>query len=256
MRGFLFLFFIFFLELAMKFRLAATTTFVALTFAPAVYALEMTNEMYVVGTLGRSNIGYSAMQVDNNAIYSSSFPVSGVSFNSAQEQDARLAGKLQLGYQFSPNWSVEGGYVNLGKTTYAARNAAQTVTTYKKNLWGQTVVDKRTSIAANSTLREYKVTGWNIVGVGAYPVSDSFSLIGKVGMLRAEVKASTTGKVIGGGDQTWTKWVPTYGVGGDYKLNEEFGLRAEVERFNNFGDDTNTGAASATVFSLGMTGRF
>lgn len=238
----------------MKFHVAAVAPLVVLAFAPAAQALEMSGEMYVVGTLGRSNIGYSEMQVDNNRLFARTLS-SGTGYNSTQEQNSRVGAKLQLGYQFSPNFAIEGGYVNLGKTTYTATSPKQTVSTTTK-LWNLFPVTTNTTIPASSGQREYKITGWNLVGVAYYPVSEKLSLLGKAGMIRAEVKASGSGNAIGGGDATVTKWKPTFGLGGDYNINKEFGVRAEYERFNGLGDTETTGSANVGMFSMGVVGRF
>lgn len=237
----------------MKFYAAAAL--LPLMLAPAVHAMEMASEMYVVGTMGRSNIGQSEMQVENNKLFENAQPIAGVGYNSSQDQTSRLGAKLQLGYQFSPNFAIEGGYVDLGKTRYMASNRAQTVVTSKKGPFG-IVTKTNTSVPASSAVREYKITGWNIVGVGAYPVSTNLSLIGKLGLIRTEVKASGSGKAFGGGDLTVTKWKPTYGLGGDYKINEEIGIRAEFERFSSVGEPESTGSSNVNLFSLGVLGRF
>lgn len=234
----------------MKFIASFFAGFGALVLVSPVQALELAQEMYVVGTLGRSNIAYSSMQGDNNTFVRNSITGVGAAFNSVQENTSKNGAKLQLGYRFHPNFAVEGGYVDLGKTKYSATYKAY-VPQYAWWPKGPQVL----SSSGNAT-REYSLTGWNLVGVAYYPVNDNLSLFGKLGMLRAEAKASGSGQALNGGNVTSTKWKATYGIGGDYNIDKNFGVRAEVEHFSRVGESEITGTADVNLLSLGVIGHF
>ena len=108
--------------------------------------------------------------------------------------DKDTAYRIFGGYKFHPNIGVEGGYAPLGN-------------------------------AEGSGLK-LESNAWDIVGVGSWPLGNSFSILGKLGFYNAEVKAS--GLV--SGKKTTTDL--TYGVGGQYDFNRNLGLRLEWNRYS------------------------
>ena len=123
------------------------------------------------------------------------------------------------GYQINRNFAAELGYHDLGKVKVTG--------------------------PANFDI---KSNAWELVGVGAYPLANQFSVYGKLGVYRGEVK-------VPGSKATNTDL--TYGIGGQYDLSREWGLRAEWQRYGKIGSDNVTGGKSdVDVLSIGAIWRF
>jgi len=243
----------------MKRTVATVASLAALAIVTATssaYALELSNEMYVVASVGQATVVQTPMQIDNNTIIINS--ASSIRNLQSTQASAKRGYKLQLGYEFTPNFAIEGGYVDLGKTTYSATYGAQITTTNPVfSWWPKGPQTTTTSTLAGSASREAKITGWNVSGVGIYPINDQFSVFGKLGMINAKVKSSDAGAAFASGDDTTeTKWKTTYGVGGTYNFSKSLGVRAEFERFSKLGDSQTTGAVDVNLLSLGLAGRF
>lgn len=112
--------------------------------------------------------------------------------------------KVYGGYQFNKYLALEGGYANL--------NDMRAVT-------GAI----RTSVDTDA---------WTLAAVASYPVTDKFSVIGKLGgaymLADVSVKNGVADAVRGGDDG----YEPNYGVGVSYELLDNLSLRAEWERFD------------------------
>lgn len=231
--------------------------------ASSASALEFSGEMYVVGSLGRSGVNQTEVQVNNNNIMWSSRPtvtaVPGWTANMdglrSAQSTSRNGYKLQLGYEFTPNLAVEGGYVNLGKTDYAATyNSRITYTNTQIN------VDPFNTKRPGSVTKSNEISGFNIAGVGIYPLNPSLSVFAKLGMFYAKVKQTTSGS----GDfysaaETDDSNAKGYlGFGATYYpyKDRNFGIRAEYEKFLNVGDSQATGVSDISLMTVGLTTKF
>jgi long-chain fatty acid transport protein len=111
--------------------------------------------------------------------------------------------KVYTGYQFNKYLGVEGGYSNLNDLT------ATTGTTHI----------------------EIVSEAWSLAAVGSYPLTEKFSVTGKLGaayvLTRTDTKVGTALTQRTGEDD----YRPNYGVGVSYALLDNFKLRAEWERF-------------------------
>lgn len=162
----------------------------------------------------------------------------GVTGLSSTFDDSDTAYQLQLGYQLTPNWAVEGGYVDLGKFQYSAAF---------------------TGPVAGNAVAEVKAAGLNIAAVGSYPVNDQFAVFGKIGAINAKVegRATATGSGVSATEAiSATKAKGYWGVGAAYDFNTQLGLQLEWERFNNLGDEAKTGESDVDLLSLGVKFRF
>jgi len=124
--------------------------------------------------------------------------------------------KAFAGFRFNKYFGAEVGYVDLGKFKYNYNGGA-----------------------AGSAGIDYKVSGFTVSGIGALPVSEDFSLFGRVGAFGSTAKfslASATGNVatalanagfgVGSGDSA-NKTTLYYGVGAQYDFAGKFGARVE-----------------------------
>ena len=135
------------------------------------------------------------------------------------------------GYQFTKNWGIEGFYTGAGKWALGT--------------------------AANGA--SGKADAWGISGVGTLPVSDAFSVYGKLGY--ASTKTKATGVAAGvAGDMSATRGAITYGLGGVYNVNQSVGIRFGWDRY---AAATVNGTAvgvkdnyNSNVYSLGAVFKF
>jgi OmpA-OmpF porin, OOP family len=89
-------------------------------------------------------------------------------------------------------------------------------------------------------------TAWELVGVGAYPIVDKLSVYGKLGVYRGELEAP-------GAEETNTDL--TFGVGLQYDLLKNVGVRGEWQRYSKMGGG-NLVETDVDVLSVGVVYRF
>lgn len=89
-------------------------------------------------------------------------------------------------------------------------------------------------------------TAWELVGIGAYPIVDKLSVYGKLGVYRGELEAP-------GAEETNTDL--TFGVGLQYEVLKNVGLRGEWQRYSKMGGG-NLVETDVDVLSVGVVYRF
>ena len=137
--------------------------------------------------------------------------------------DTDTAFRIFGGYNFNRHFGVELGYADLGKATFSAPGVSGDI----------------------------NVKAWDLVAVGTLPVADKFSLVGKLGMYRADADRSSG---IGGGSGTNTDI--TYGIGAQYDFNKNLGIRAEWQLYTKVGSGAVGGEGDVDVMSIGVVYRF
>jgi OOP family OmpA-OmpF porin len=198
-----------------KSLLAAGATAVCCFAAPAHAQLQfgrMDTSLYIGGAVGASRFKHACEDV----------PVS------CDRTDT--AWKAFVGYQFTPNIGIEGGYVDMGKAT-------------ANGFVGGAFVD------ANA-----KVRGVELVAVGTYPITNQFAVYGKLGAIRSRVSVSATAVVPGFAatvSDSSRSTDLTFGLGARYFFTPNFGGRAEWQRYQKVGNST-IGTDDIDVFSLGL----
>jgi len=136
-------------------------------------------------------------------------------------------GKVFAGFRFNRNVGAEVSYVDLGKFKYSYMGAPAT---------GTAVVD-------------YKVSGFTVSGVALLPVSEEFSLFGRLGAFVSTTTATVsnaTGPVFGsfdGSSDTAHKTTVYFGAGAQYDFLQRLAVRVEYENYGEVGDSDNTGRA-------------
>ena len=175
--------------------------------APQFVNPEWANSAWYAG----AGIGQSRASIDDQRI------IRGLTANGAAitspfytEDEQTRAFKLFLGKQLNQYLAIEGGYFDLGKFDFGA-------TTTAGSLHGET---------------GYR--GVNLDLVGQLPLTQRFSLLGRVGAQYAKTSNNFSGNVLNafttptsGGRKLGGK----VGLGMQYKLSEALALRAEVERY-------------------------
>ncbi|MEO8407483.1 MAG: OmpA family protein [Oxalobacteraceae bacterium] len=157
-----------------------------------------------------ANIGQSRAKIDDNRI-TRGLLGSGFATASIADDDRDTGYKIFGGYQFNKNFSLEGGYFDLGKFGY-----------------------KATTVPAGTLSGNIKIRGLNLDLVGTLPVTDKFSAFARVGVNYAEAKDSFAGTgAVHVLNPNPSKRDTNYkfGLGLQYAFTESLAMRAEVERY-------------------------
>ena len=180
-----------------------------------------------------ANAGQSRATIDNDRI-TRNLLGSGFTTNALTNDDRDIGYKLYGGYQFNRYFALEGGYFNLGKFGYTAYTTPQ-----------------------GSLTGEIKLQGVNLDVVGLWPITDKFSLFGRVGVNYAKAQD----QFVGTGAVLVTNPSPSardtnykFGVGAQYALTESLDVRAEVERYRI--NDAVGNKGDIDLISAGLVYRF
>ncbi len=201
-------------------------------FAPAALAVEA--GWYVGHSAGQSKVDIDNAQFDSLAVGSST---------TSDEKDIGL--KVFGGYQFTKNLAIEAAYIDFGKFT-----ARQTVSTGTVDV-------------------KFEPKGWNIAGVGTLPISENFSLLGKLGAFSWSLDykctaVSGTLSCLAPSNRSAYGTDLSFGVGLSYAITKQWNLRMEYERFKDVGDQNatrgidngKTGQSDIDLLSIGVEYKF
>ena len=117
--------------------------------------------------------------------------------------------KLFGGYQITPNFGIEGAWVDIGETTI------------KGNVPGAGVLDAKGT-----------GDGFGLAGTVGWPATDKFRLYGKWGVYfySAQFDSTVNDVASENTDESGTELM--YGLGGQYDFTDRFGARLEWERYD------------------------
>ena len=138
-------------------------------------------------------------------------------------KETHTALRLAYDYQFTPMWGFEVSYGDLGNSTGNGTSAA----------------------FGTPATWSVKAIGWSFAGTATVPMGGGFSLLGKLGTVRAEFSENLqTSSATGQGLQGISlNGVPitrqnknglTYGLGFQYEFSNRFSLRAQYENFGTY----------------------
>ena len=179
------------------------------------------------------NVGGTRADFKNDRI-NSLLTGQGFTVNSTTTDNSSTGYKLFGGYQLTPNFAVEGGYFDLGRFNYSSS------TTPAGTFSGNT-----------------RVNGLNLDLVGTLPLSDRFSVLGRVGAAYAQNRGSfaSTGFVPAYiGDSRRNETNVKVGLGLQYAISEALSVRAEIERYRISDPIRNRG--NIDMASVGLVYRF
>jgi OOP family OmpA-OmpF porin len=184
---------------------------------------------------GGASVGRTRATIDDERI-TRGLAGQGLGTNSIEDRENDRGFKLFGGYQFTRNFGLEGGYFDLGEFGYTA-----------------------TTRPAGSLVGDIRVRGLNLDVVGTLPITQRFSVLGRVG--------ATYSRTEGGFSATGAARVPyasastserstnyKYGVGMMYDFTENLALRVEAERYRIRDSVGNRG--DVDMLSLGLLYRF
>lgn len=155
------------------------------------------------------NLGRAEANIDGARV-GDDLRQSGLDMTAIDEDDEDFGYKFFGGYKLNRNFAVEGGYFNLGEFGYTA-----------------------TTSPPGTATGNIKLSGFNLDALGILPLTDKFSLFGRIGVQYAKAKDSFSGTGAAAGDSSASKSAANYkaGVGLQYDFTDNLGLRTEWERY-------------------------
>ena len=178
---------------------------------------------------GGLSIGQSRAKIDEPRI-TAALLGAGLSTTGMSRNETDTAYKLFGGYQFTPNFALEGGYFNLGKFGFTS-----------------------TTVPAGTLNGQIKLQGVNLDLVGTLPLTENWSAIGRVGAQYARARDSFSGT----GAVTVLNPNPSrnetnykVGAGLQYAFSPSFLVRAEAEHYRINDAVGNHGGVNAVSVSL------
>lgn len=194
-------------------------------------------QWYVGVGVGESK--FSVKQVDRDSIR-----VTAATAQSVSEDMKDTSYKIFGGHQFTKNWAIEGGYIDLGKAR---------------------IMNNITAPFVGTITADAKVSGWTLGAVGTLPLVENLSALGKIGTIYSTTKtniATTGAAALPAGTPANRKHSEiglTYGLGLQYDVTKAVGLRAEWDSFRKVGNSnciSCTGEANINVYSVGVLMKF
>lgn len=179
------------------------------------------------------NIGQSRAKIDDPRI-TSSLLSDGFTTTSITDDNRDTGYKLFGGYQFNPNFALEGGYYDLGRFGFSANTSP-----------------------AGTLNGNIRVRGLNLDAVGILPFTEKLSAFGRVGLNYADARDSFSGSgLVDVTNPDPSKRGLNYklGVGLQYAFTESLAMRLEAERYRI--DDAVGNKGDVDLVSVGLVYRF
>jgi OOP family OmpA-OmpF porin len=154
--------------------------------------------MYIAGSAGMGIAG-SSVKTDTDALL---VALGVANLKSSVTDGTAMEGTL--GYAFNPNFAAEVGYFNSGTLSYSGTGTGKTLKS------------------------DIKVTGIRLAAVGIAPITDQFSIYGKLGygILTTDNTGTVNTTAFSSSEK---KNIVGYGVGVMYKLVDNISLKASYE---------------------------
>ncbi|HWI11345.1 MAG TPA: OmpA family protein [Burkholderiaceae bacterium] len=159
---------------------------------------------------GGISLGQSRAKIDEARITSTLLD-NGLTTTSMSRDEHDTAYKLFGGYQFNKNFGIEAGYFNLGRFGFSS-----------------------TTVPAGTLNGQIKLQGVNLDLVGALPLTNSLSVIGRVGAQYANARDRFSGTgAVSVSNPNPSKRSANYklGAGLQYEITPSVLVRAEAERY-------------------------
>lgn len=159
---------------------------------------------------GGLSIGLSRAKIDDQRI-AAGLLGAGLVTTSIRRDESEGAVKLFGGYQFNPNFALEAGYFNLGRFGFNS-----------------------TTVPAGTLDGRIRLQGVNMDLVGSMPVSERWSVLGRLGAQYASAHDTFRGTgAVGVFNPNPSKRELNYklGIGLQYAINDSMLVRGEAERY-------------------------
>ena len=152
----------------------------------------------------------SPVLADNTGRYYEAIDLGAVTYSNTNPGGPEFSNPAALrisgGYHFSPLFAVEGGYAVMGDST----------------------------LSTGSGSAKIKNSAVQLAAVGTYPINAAFDLFGKLGVSINSINASGTGSLSGLNVSPSTSFRTMIGVGVQFNINQQFGIRAQYEKSPGF----------------------
>jgi len=152
---------------------------------------------------------------------------------SCSADDSDTVFKIFGGWKFTPNWAVELAYVEGGEYTASG-----------------------TDSSLGTADAKIDVSGFNLAALGILPISEKFSVQGKVGIFFWDQDATANSTVFGSESFSESGNDPMFGVGATWNFSKQFGLLVEYEKFLDVGNKDTTGESDVDVLSASLVFNF
>ena len=188
----------------------------ALAFSPVAQA-QMTGQWY-------AGVGFGQSKAKDAC---SGAAAAGVTSCDDSDTAARIFG----GYKFNSNIAAEVGYSDLGKVKASG------------------------VVLGLPASAEWKATVWDFSAVGMLPINNQFSVLGRLGVTSWSIDLNLNVSGVPGSESA-SGTDMTYGLGVQWDINNQFGLRAEWQQYSSLGDDATTGQSDVEVIGVSALMKF
>jgi OOP family OmpA-OmpF porin len=186
------------------------------------------------GWYAGASVGQSRAKIDDARI-TSNLVGAGVTTTSIVDDKRDTGYKIFGGYRYNKNFALEGGYFDLGQFGYTAT----------------------TTGPAGTLTGKIKLKGLNLDVVGTLPVTEKFSVLGRLGLNYAEARdnfTTTGGLTVTNPNPSKNEINYKFGAGVQYDFTESLGMRLEAERYRI--NDAVGNKGDIDMYSLGLVYRF
>jgi len=187
------------------------------------------------GWYAGANVGQSRAKIDNPRI-TAQLLGAGLVTTSIVDNNRSTGYKLFGGYRVNKNFAIEGGYFNLGRFSFVANTAAPNAGTLNGNI---------------------KLQGVNLDGVGTLPITEQFSVFGRLGLNYAQARDSFAGTgavIVNNPNPSKNQVNYKFGAGLQYDFTDALAMRLEAERYRI--NDAVGNKGDIDLYSLGLIYRF
>ena len=132
--------------------------------------------------------------------------------------------RVAAGGQFSDMLGVEFSYADYGKASLGSIGPASA---------------------------DWKLTGFELAGIGTFPFGDVFALTAKLGVAQTNLKVTAPNF-----SQSANSNTLAWGLGALFNINKGFAVRAQYEELGKVGDAATTGKTKVTLMTAGILVRF
>jgi hypothetical protein len=168
-------------------------------------------------------------------------PVTGATQSAVTKEEGSFAFKAFVGYRFHQNFALEAYYADLGSFEF----------------------QRNVTLPFGGTAKaDIDSSGWGLDALAIFPLPRQWSLFAKTGGFYSTTKtAYTSTGAVGFAPGTnlnpeRKEWNFKLGFGGQYDINRNFAVRAEIETYFDVGNDQTTGEGNISMLSISMVGRF
>ena len=185
------------------------------------------------GWYGGANLGQSQATIDGARI-TSGLLANGLTAGGINEINRDLGFKIFGGYQYNKYFAVEGGYFDLGQFGF-----------------------NTSTVPAGTFSGEIKLKGLNLDAVGILPITEKFSVFGRIGVTHTQANDSFVGtgavNVLNPNPNSRDTNLKV-GLGLQYAFTDSLTLRSEIERYRI--DDAVGNKGDVDLVSVGLVYRF